>query len=167
MYLRWGFPGGSVSKESTCNSGDCLQCKKHGFNPWVGKIPWGREWQPTPIFLPGKSQGQKSVAGYSPWGHTESDTTERLNHHIVEMIYSSFPGRINHDNLSPDDDERSASDVIIVITTTIAAIFLKCSCSVSHTVSRLHNNSAKYYKKALYYFIVYVSTPFFFLLKIN
>ena len=46
------------------------------FNPWVGKISWRREWQPTPVFLPGESHGQRSLAGYSPWGHKESDTTE-------------------------------------------------------------------------------------------
>jgi len=38
------------------------------FNPWVGKIPWKRKWQPTPVILPGKSHGQRSLAGYSPWG---------------------------------------------------------------------------------------------------
>ena len=43
---------------------------------WVGKIPWKRKWQPTPIFLPGELHGQRSLAGYSPWGHTELDTTE-------------------------------------------------------------------------------------------
>ena len=48
-----------------------------GFNPRVGKIPWGREWQPTPVFLPGELHGQRSLAGYSPWGHKQSDTTER------------------------------------------------------------------------------------------
>ena len=47
---------------------------------WVGKILWRREWQPTPVFLPGEPHGQRSVAGYSPWGHKESDTTERLTH---------------------------------------------------------------------------------------
>ena len=40
--------------------------------------PWKRKWQPTPVFLPGKSQGQRNLAGYSPWGHKKSDTTERL-----------------------------------------------------------------------------------------
>ena len=45
-------------------------------DPWGGKIPWRRAWQPTPVFLPGKSHEQKSLAGYSPWGRTESDTTE-------------------------------------------------------------------------------------------
>ena len=49
------------------------------FNPWVGKIPRRRKWQPTPVFLPGKSQGQRSLAGYSQWGHKESDTTEQLH----------------------------------------------------------------------------------------
>ena len=49
-----------------------------GFHPWVGKVPWRREWLPTPAFLPGQSQGQRSLAGYSPWGHKESDMTERL-----------------------------------------------------------------------------------------
>ena len=38
------------------------------FNPWIAKMPWRRKWQPTPVFLPGKSHGQKSLAGYSPWG---------------------------------------------------------------------------------------------------
>ena len=46
------------------------------FDPWVGKIPWRRKWQPTPVFLPGKSHGQRSLAGYSSWGHKESDMTE-------------------------------------------------------------------------------------------
>ena len=47
-----------------------------GFNPWVGKISWRRKWQPTPVFLPGKSHGRRSLVGYSLWGHKESDTTE-------------------------------------------------------------------------------------------
>ena len=46
---------------------------------WVGKIPWRRQWQPTPVFLPGESNGWISLAGYSPWGLRESDPTERLN----------------------------------------------------------------------------------------
>ena len=45
-----------------------LQCRRHSFHPWVWKIPWRREWQPTPVFLPGKSQGQRSLADYDPWG---------------------------------------------------------------------------------------------------
>ena len=48
---------------------------------WVGKIHWRRKWQPTPVILPGKFHGLRSLVGYSPWGHKESDTTERLHFH--------------------------------------------------------------------------------------
>ena len=57
----WGFPDGS----STCQCRRCWRCQ---FDPCVRKIPWRRKWQPTPIFLPGKSHGQRSLAGCSPWG---------------------------------------------------------------------------------------------------
>ena len=65
--------------------------RRHEFNPRIGKIPWSRKWQPTPIFLPAKLHGQRSLAGYSPWGHKESDTTEQLNnkartHTIIRLI---------------------------------------------------------------------------------
>ena len=53
---------------------------------FVGKIPWRRKWQPTPMFLPGKFHGLGSLAGYSPWSRKESDTTERLHlHHVVSF----------------------------------------------------------------------------------
>ena len=52
--------------------------QRPGFDPWVGKIPWRKEWQPTPVFLPGESHGQRNLASYSPWGHKESDMTEWL-----------------------------------------------------------------------------------------
>ena len=51
------------------------------FDPGIGKIPWRRKWQPTPVSLPGKFHGQRSLAGYSPWGHKESDTNEQLHFH--------------------------------------------------------------------------------------
>ena len=57
----------------------CLQCGRPGFNPGVGKIPWRRKWQPTPVLLPGKFHGLRILAGYSPGGHKELDTTEQLN----------------------------------------------------------------------------------------
>ena len=57
------------------------------FDPWVGKILWRRKWQPTPVFLPGKSHGCRSLVGYSPWGHKGSDTTGRL--HFQGAIYIS------------------------------------------------------------------------------
>ena len=82
-----GFPCGSAGKESTCNVGDlalipglgrfpgegnsyplrlsgkesACQCRRCGFDPWVGKIPWRMKWQPTPVFLPGESHGQRSL----------------------------------------------------------------------------------------------------------
>ena len=58
------------------------------FNPWVGQIPWRRKWQPTPVFLPGKSHGQRSLAGCSLWGHTESVTTEPAQQlHCLTHLY--------------------------------------------------------------------------------
>ena len=53
-----------------------MQCRRPRFDPWVRKIPWRRKWQPTPVFLPGKSHGQRSMVGYSLWDHKESDMTE-------------------------------------------------------------------------------------------
>ena len=57
----------------------CLQCRRPGFNPWVGKISRRRKWQPTPVFLPGESHGQRNLVGYSPLGHKELDRTEWLS----------------------------------------------------------------------------------------
>ena len=57
-------------KKPTCH---CRRCRRHGFHPWVGKVLWRKAWQPTPVFLLGKSHGQRSLAGYSPWGLSDSD----------------------------------------------------------------------------------------------
>ena len=58
----------------------CLQSGRPRFDPWVRKMPWRRAWLPSPVFLPGDSHGQRSLAGYSPWGcnkhNKELDTTE-------------------------------------------------------------------------------------------
>ena len=62
-----GFLGGSYGKESAC------QGRRRRFDPWVRKTPWRRKWQPTAVFLPGKSNGQRSLEGYSVWGHKELD----------------------------------------------------------------------------------------------
>ena len=66
---------------------------------WVGKIPRRRKWQPTPVFLPGKPHGQRSLAGYSPRGHKESDTTEQLNNNKAPALEVPlgvcYPGRDN------------------------------------------------------------------------
>ena len=69
------IPDVASNKEPAC------QCKRHKrleFDPYVGKIPWRKKWQPTAVFLPGKSHGQRSLADYSPWGHKESETAEQL-----------------------------------------------------------------------------------------
>ena len=73
--LKWigGFPGSASGKEPTCQ---CRRHKRCGFNAWVGKIPWRREWQHTTVFLPRESHGQRSLVGYGPRGCTESDVTE-------------------------------------------------------------------------------------------
>ena len=88
-----GVPGSSALKESPCNAGDpdltsgsgrtpgegtgyswaslvaqILQCRRPGFDPWVGMFPWRRAWQPTPVFLPGESHGQRSLVDYNSWG---------------------------------------------------------------------------------------------------
>ena len=76
MYLMTdicllGFPWWLIGKELVC------QCRRHGFNPWVWKILWRKKWQPIPVFLPGKSHEQRSLGGYSSWGH------KRVRHNSV------------------------------------------------------------------------------------
>ena len=73
FYSRAGLPCWLSSKQSS------FQCRRHEFNPWVRKFPFRKKWKPTPAFLPGKSHRQRSLVGYSPWGHKESDTTEQLS----------------------------------------------------------------------------------------
>ena len=83
QFLLWllrtiGLPRWHSGKESAC------QWKRHkrcGFDPWVGKIPWSRKWQLTPVFLPGKFNGQWSLEGYSLWSHKELDRTEHTHKH--------------------------------------------------------------------------------------
>ena len=71
-----GFPGGSDSQESAC---PCRRHRRRGFDLWVGNIPWRRKWQPTQVFLPGKSHGQRSLMGYSLWGGKKSDKTAQTD----------------------------------------------------------------------------------------
>ena len=81
-----GFPGGSSGKEHACQ---CRKHKRHRFNPWVGKIPWRRAWQPNPVFLPGESHGQ-SLVDYSPYSHRESDMTEYTHMHTSAVCQVSI-----------------------------------------------------------------------------
>ena len=68
----------------------CRRYRRHGFDDWVRKIPWRRQWQPTEVFLPGKFQGQRSLAGYSPRGHKESDVTKHMAHSTNHSFFSTF-----------------------------------------------------------------------------
>ena len=73
LLMNWASQVALVVKEPTCQ---CRRRKRHGFDPWVGKIPWRRAWQPTPVFLPGESHGQRNLVNYSPWVHEELETTD-------------------------------------------------------------------------------------------
>ena len=68
------------------------KCRRLGFNPWVGKIPGRRAWQPTAVFLPEESHGQRSLVGCSPWGRKEPDTTEWLHFHFP-FSFTDYPWR--------------------------------------------------------------------------
>ena len=94
-----GFPGGPGGKEPTCQ---CRRYKRGGFDPWVRKIPWRKKWHPTPIFLPGVSQGKRSLVGYSLWshkrvGHDWNDLAQthapRFEWAVGFLLISGFPWR--------------------------------------------------------------------------
>ena len=91
-YTTWlvGFLGGTVLKNLLVNAGGT---GNKGFNPWVRKIFWRRKWQPTPVLLPGRTHGGRSLGGYSWSGHKESDMTEWLNtaqHLKILQQYENF-----------------------------------------------------------------------------
>ena len=80
--LELGFPWSSTGKESACSAGDL------GLIPGLGRPPWRRKWKPTPVSLPGKSHGQRSLVGCSPWGRRELGTSEQLT-----LTYLFLPGK--------------------------------------------------------------------------
>ena len=71
-------------KESTC------PYRRHGFDPWVMKIPWRRQWQPTPVFLPGEFHRQRSLAGHSPWGCKELNETKQQQQWVITTCFFSY-----------------------------------------------------------------------------
>ena len=77
-----GFPRWLSDKESAYQ---CRRRRRLGFDPWVGRIPWKKKWQPTPVLLPAESHGRRSLVGYSPWDHKESDRTEQLHFHFLSL----------------------------------------------------------------------------------
>ena len=92
-----GLPRWLSGKESACQS------KRQRFDPWVGKISWRREWQPTPVVFPGKSHGQRSLVGYSPCGYKQLDKTEWLNNkgHSRQHIHTSHISHWRRDGPGP------------------------------------------------------------------
>ena len=92
IMLR-SLAGGAVVKNLLANAGDI---RDMGFGPWVGLIPWSRKWQPIPVFLPGRFHGQRSLAGYSPLGHKDLDTTEQLSTQSTRSLDFLFCGLGNH-----------------------------------------------------------------------
>ena len=90
LFLSLGFPGDPVLKNPSAN-------RRLGFDLWVGKIPWRREWQPTPIFFPGKPHGQRSLVGCSPWGYnlaTEQQKQPGFNAYCPRLTsWALHPGR--------------------------------------------------------------------------
>ena len=72
----------------------CLQCWRPRFNPWVRKVPWRREWLPTPVFLTGESHGQRNLVGYSPWIAKSRPRLERLTH--THTLSNSEAARPHH-----------------------------------------------------------------------
>ena len=82
-----GFPVGLDSKESAC------QCKRGRFNPWAGKIPWRREWQPTPEFLPGKHPGQRNLAHYFQSMRSQTVRHDGMTNTVLEWVAISFSRR--------------------------------------------------------------------------
>ena len=77
-------------KNLPANAGDT---RNEGLIPWVGKIPWRRKWQPTPVFLPEKSHGPRSLVGYIPWGRKELDTTEHTCMNAIDLQMSNAQTR--------------------------------------------------------------------------
>ena len=113
-----GFPGSTSGKEPACQ---CRRHKRRGFSPWVGKIPWRRAWQPTPVLFSGESPGEQSLVGYNPKGHKELDMIEATEHACTHAqvavfllptswrthIYSSASQSGLHVTMTCDDCKRS------------------------------------------------------------
>ena len=76
LYVVIFMIGTSLVAQRVKHLPSSSKCRRPGFDPWVGKIPWRRKWQPTPVFLSGKPHGWRSLVAYSPWSHKESDITD-------------------------------------------------------------------------------------------
>ena len=116
-----GFPWWLSSKERAC------QCRRRGLDPWVRKIPWRRKWQPTPLFLCGKSHAQRALEGYSPWDRkrvrhnlatkqqrtTSTSKILTLKNHPSDLNVYPFPSSILH-KLHPNDQALKSCPISIL-----------------------------------------------------
>ena len=94
-----------------------LQSRRPGLDSWVRKIPWRREWQPTPVFLPGEFHGLRSLVGYSPWGYKESDTNKWLT---LIIIWG------NH--ITSDNSTQALLTLSMLYACISLCLWLSCSC---------------------------------------
>ena len=83
-------PDGASGKESAYQY---RRCRRHRFYPWVGKMPWRRAWQPTPVFFPGESHGQRSLAGHSPWGRQSQACLRGPSMQAMHIFSAALSGR--------------------------------------------------------------------------
>ena len=96
-----GTPRWLSGKEPACQF---RRSRRPGFDPWVGKIPWRSKWQPTAGFLPGEAHGQRSLAGYSPWGHTgvgQDAATGRTHMAMLPSASRELPATRSPASLTP------------------------------------------------------------------
>ena len=110
LCVLWASLVAQLVKNLSAHNG--RQETRWKFNPWVGKIPWRRKWQPTAGFSPGESHEQRSLAGHSPWGRRESDTTKRLNTYVLWVWITAethLEGEHNQDILVIRGRERKNS----------------------------------------------------------
>ena len=111
-YRSFGLPMWFSSEESAC------QCRRHRFDPWAGKIPWRRKWQPTPVFLPGESHGQRSLGGLQFMGLQSRTTT---TDHLETFSIYHFP--------------KSSSTLLLNWSFVVAKLFFEFVCfSLFHLV---------------------------------
>ena len=144
------FPGGTSGKDPTCQR---RRHKRGGFDPWVGKIPCRRARQSTPVFLPGESHGQGSLAGYSPWRLQESTQLKQLSRHlgwelpgVFQLSYFFFIGKtlsnINHSRILYDPPSR-----ILEIKAKINKWdLIKSFCTTKETISKVKSQPSEWEK---------------------
>ena len=132
LSLNWGFPGGTSGRESTCQ---CRRLKRLKFNPWVGKIPKRRAWQPAAVFLPGKSQGERSLAGYSTWGRKELDMTEQLSKHTHSWIINK-----NHLSFLPPTPQVLGKQDMLYITSALQGLIIWRRIRITTTTTKIQCN---------------------------